>query len=235
MVGLGLGAKQSGLAGVADLDVEDRLHALMAGGERRPKRGEVISCARLFEGTMINTDVTGPGAILALGLLFLKSGNKAVAERMAVPDTVFHLDLVRPDHLTLRVWTWSLVMWDQVLSTREWVHDHVPSCMDDPDSVCCVVAGACLGIGTRFAGTLGLEPRNTLLAELAELEARPRPWSKSLENCLGAVALSLACSGYGGVMAHTKLEMASSSRRNERLPPPKNNIPNAKPIAICAP
>jgi len=209
MVGLGLGARQGGLAGVTDLDVEARLHALMAGGERRVKRGgdatvaaaaaaasAAGSCARLCEGSAINTDVTGPGATLALGLLFLKSGNKAVAERMAVPDTAFHLDFVRPDHLTLRVWAWCLVMWDAVQPSRAWMRLHVPDCLeDDADAaVSCVLAGACLGVGTRFAGTLGLEPRDALLGELCALEdAASRPWSKTVESCLGAMALALAC------------------------------------------
>jgi len=209
MVGLGLGARQGGLAGVTDLDVEGRLHALMAGGERRVKRGDatvaaasaaaaasaVGSCARLYEGSAINTDVTGPGATLALGLLFLKSGNKAVAARMAVPDTAFHLDFVRPDHLTLRVWAWCLVMWGAVQPTRAWMRLHVPDCVeDDADAVSCVLAGACLGVGTRFAGTLGLEPRDALLGELCALEsAASRPWSKTAESCLGAMALALAC------------------------------------------
>ena len=40
MVGLGLGAKPGGLAGVADLDIEDRLHVLIVGGDRRTNTKE---------------------------------------------------------------------------------------------------------------------------------------------------------------------------------------------------
>ncbi len=43
----------------------------------------------------MNTDVTGPGAALALGLLYLKTENRAVAGRLAVPATGYLLRQVR--------------------------------------------------------------------------------------------------------------------------------------------
>jgi hypothetical protein len=45
------------------------------------ERESMIACARLLEGSGVNTDVTAPGATLALGLLFLKvrAGGQAAA------------------------------------------------------------------------------------------------------------------------------------------------------------
>lgn len=51
----------------------------------------------------MNLDVTAPGATLALGLMYLGTGNKAVADWMAPPDTQYLLDFVRPDFLMLRI------------------------------------------------------------------------------------------------------------------------------------
>lgn len=57
---------------------------------------------QIKEGSCVNLDVTAPGATLALGLMYLGSGNKAVADWMAPPATQYLLDFVRPDFLMLR-------------------------------------------------------------------------------------------------------------------------------------
>lgn len=79
-------------AGLADLDIEQRLYRYVVGGidnraktrqqdiaDRRLNGGpgngaESERCARIYEGDSINHDVTAPGALLALGLTYLKSG-----------------------------------------------------------------------------------------------------------------------------------------------------------------
>ena len=60
-------------------------------------------CSTTREGPYVNVSVTAPGATLALALFFLKSNNAAVAARLAIPDTHFLLDYVRPDFLLLHV------------------------------------------------------------------------------------------------------------------------------------
>jgi len=83
-------------------------------------------CSRLKEGPYVNVNVTSPGATLALGFTFIKSNNESVATRLAIPDTHFLLDYVRPDLLMLRVIARSLVLWDAVEATEEWILDQVP-------------------------------------------------------------------------------------------------------------
>lgn len=51
----------------------------------------------------VNLDVTSPGATVALGLLYLRSGSTAVADLLSPPHTAYMLDYVRPDLLMLRV------------------------------------------------------------------------------------------------------------------------------------
>ena len=79
-------------AGLADLEIEQRLYRYIVGGvdDRANRRrqdtadrrvntngsagGESERCSRVHEGDTINNDVTAPGALLALGLMYLKSG-----------------------------------------------------------------------------------------------------------------------------------------------------------------
>ena len=57
----------------------------------------------ILEGNLINLDVTAPGATLALGLMYLKTGDAAVARAFAIPDTHFALNYVKPELILLRV------------------------------------------------------------------------------------------------------------------------------------
>ena len=52
--------------------------------------------------------------------------NKSVAARLALPDTHFLLNYVRPDLLMLRVIARSLILWDDVRPTSEWIEDQIP-------------------------------------------------------------------------------------------------------------
>jgi len=75
---------------------------------------------------MLNRDITAPGSILALGLMYIKSGNVSVASILKLPDTHFLLDYIRPDLLALRVLAKSLILWN-VEPTAEWIDSQVPS------------------------------------------------------------------------------------------------------------
>lgn len=79
-----------------------------------------------LEGNLVNLDVTSPASTLALGLMFLKTNNAAVAGSFTVPSTRFALDLVRPDFIMLRVLARNLVMWDAVQPTSAWLSSQLP-------------------------------------------------------------------------------------------------------------
>ncbi|KAK3245121.1 hypothetical protein CYMTET_45294 [Cymbomonas tetramitiformis] len=79
-----------------------------------------------MEGDMVNLDVTSPAATLALGLMFLKTNDVAVAGRLSIPDTQFALDYVRPDFILLRLTARSLILWDAIRPTKEWVEAQLP-------------------------------------------------------------------------------------------------------------
>ena len=83
----------------------------------------------MLEGNLVNLDVTAPGATIALGLMYLRTNDAAVARAFAVPDTHFALDYVKPDLILLRVLARGLVMWDEVAATRDWVESQLPEIM----------------------------------------------------------------------------------------------------------
>ena len=134
-VTLGQGNKAVGLA---DLRIEDRLRRFMEGG-KDPEAAAVLAannyatqaqCSRIKEGDVVNVDITAPAAILALGLMYLRTNNAAVGEQvndvdrcriqhtetrfffkkisyvgvaqLCIPATHFLLDYVRPDFILLR-------------------------------------------------------------------------------------------------------------------------------------
>jgi hypothetical protein len=91
MINLAKGGS-GGDAGLADLDIEQRLYRYVVGGiddraaykrqdtvDRRLNSngntfGEGERCSRVYEGDAINNDVTASGALIALGLMYMKSG-----------------------------------------------------------------------------------------------------------------------------------------------------------------
>jgi anaphase-promoting complex subunit 1 len=81
----------------------------------------------VHEGARVNTDLTAPGATLALGLLYLRTNDAAVAARLAVPRSRYLLTFVRGDFVMLRVLAHSLVMWDAIVPTDAWLRSHVPA------------------------------------------------------------------------------------------------------------
>jgi Anaphase-promoting complex subunit 1 len=147
MVNLAIGDKSGGDrgAGIADLRVEDRLYRYMVGGvdsdESRRRReandrfsvplaslaGENEKCCTIYEGALINTAITAPAATLALGLMYMKSGNRTIAAALSIPDTHFLLEFVRPDFLGLRLVSKALILWDEVEASDAWIERQVPS------------------------------------------------------------------------------------------------------------
>ena len=208
----------SGNAGIADLRIEEKLYRYIVGGlddaEMRRKRdeGDRLSlpttsassgnerCSCIYEGDSINTDVTAPGATLALGLIYMKSGNKTIASAVSLPDTHFLLDYVRPDFLMLRVIARSLILWDEVEPSSTWIESQLPAAVreayaemtEQAESLAKqrdiprrhrdydrqavrliythVLAGACFSIGLRFAGTGNREAASAIFDRVLELK-----------------------------------------------------------------
>ncbi|KAK4883598.1 hypothetical protein RN001_006917 [Aquatica leii] len=218
---LGLVTLQQGgrPSGLSDLNVPDTLHYYMVGGNKRVLEGSQrdkykVPSFQIREGCNVNLDVTAPGATLALSLMYLKSGNKTLADWMSPPTTQYLLDFARPDFLMLRILSRSLIMWDDIRPDRNWIENQVPAtirpyCMVKPTSSSCdidyeamnqaycnIIAGACFGIGLKYAGSANNEAFTALLhychmfisltsKSIAELAGKP-----TIETCLNVLLLS---------------------------------------------
>lgn len=182
------------------------------------------------------------------------TSNKAVASSLALPDTHFLLEYVRPDFLLLRVIARAMILWDTIEPTSEWINDQIPlviresyiqldeqesesvslptsaaerfsedekkiECNDNPahgvDKGAVrrihefIIAGACFGIGLRFAGTGHQRAADTIKERILALlalrdESNPstlslRPETPVLEMCLSlcSTSLSLVMAGTG--------------------------------------
>lgn len=128
-------APGNALKGLADLRVESRLLQFIDGG-KRPGESSLFPIytttdissrsSRMLEGADINTNVTAPGAIIALALIYIRSNDAEILQRLALPTTVIALDAIRPDLLIYRALAACLIQWDVVTPTAEWVKSQIP-------------------------------------------------------------------------------------------------------------
>ncbi|CAE8634644.1 unnamed protein product [Polarella glacialis] len=133
---LGLGADAPGLA---DLQLHTWLLRYIHGGTAMPMPGaatrdskqnpnhDPATCSSLLsEPEGINVSVTSPAGCVALALIFLRTNCEAVASRVVIPQNVFQLDYIRPDFAMMRLVTRSLIMWDSVEASEEWLQKQIP-------------------------------------------------------------------------------------------------------------
>lgn len=143
-------------------------------------------CNKIFESPFYNIAVTAPGAIVALGLMYLKTNDVLMADKLKLVDTIVGMEGVMPQHCLLRTCVSSLVMWDAMEPTRDWLYQTcVPSCLLDlakrtrqqcelaPAQVRYlmmnmghVLSGGVLALGLRFVGSMSVDARSTIMGEL---------------------------------------------------------------------
>ncbi|KAF8397264.1 hypothetical protein HHK36_016174 [Tetracentron sinense] len=160
----------------------DRLFQYIGGKELHNERSLILTpstddhnrgAGQMMDGSLVNIDVTAPGAIIALALMFLKTESEVTANRLSVPQTHFDLQYVRPDFIMLRVIARNLIMWSRVQPSRYWIQSQIPEIVNNGvkslgDDTCDsdemdaealiqayvnIVAGACISLGLRYAGT----------------------------------------------------------------------------------
>lgn len=228
--GLALGLIMLGKGGSqfhhSNLRMADQLHHYMVGGRVRSagnQRERFRSPSyQIREGNAVNVHVTSPAATLALGMMFFNSGNKAVAGWMAAPETQYLLDMVRPDFLLLRTLASGLILWSDICPTKAWIASHIPEVVatyafqrssEDVDvdyetmsqAFCNILAGACLCIGLKFAGSANLQAFDILrhytkyFLALQKQAVAEQAGRNTLETCLlvTVLGLSLVMAGTG--------------------------------------
>ena len=130
--------------------------------------------------SLFNPDITAPAAVVAIGLIYLKTNNQIAASVLESPQTYYSLRFHRPVVLLLSALCRSLVLWGKVGATREWIVSCFSDILLPPGEVSslsssssspslktpfrerddvqvgflCTLTGVCLGLGYRFAGLL---------------------------------------------------------------------------------
>jgi anaphase-promoting complex subunit 1 len=113
--------------GLADLGIKERLFGFMDEKLALPNvSGYNISKTNGRSARRINLDVTAPGAMIAIGLMYLKTEDVRVAEKIGLPDTLPMLDYIRADFLLLRVLSKNLIMWSHIKPTEHWIDAQLP-------------------------------------------------------------------------------------------------------------
>jgi anaphase-promoting complex subunit 1 len=124
----------------------------------------------------IDTSISAPGATVALGFMYLKTGRKDVADMLEIPQSAFALEHVRPDLLLLRTLSRALIMFDDISPTLGWIEGLIPDFIAHKGhkrtsqlelnvelAYFNIVAGACLAIGLKYAGTATEMAHNNLM------------------------------------------------------------------------
>lgn len=144
-------------------------------------------CTKVLEGPQYNVSVSGPGAIMALGLMYIKTNDSLMASRLAPPRTIVGAEGIFPEHCHLRSCLAALVMWDNIKPTAEWLYSNISkrvlNVVQRPEDAAAanisppqvrylamncghMLAGSVLAMGMRFAGSMSAHCRNLILAEL---------------------------------------------------------------------
>ncbi|XP_010067541.2 anaphase-promoting complex subunit 1 isoform X5 [Eucalyptus grandis] len=161
----------------------DRLFDYIGGKELHSERSYLLTPSteehnrgfgQMMDTAAFNVDVTAPGAIVALALMFLKTESEVILSRLSIPCTQFDLQYVRPDFIMLRVIARNMIMWSRVHPSKNWIESQVPEIVkigveglrEDVENLMetdvealvqayiNIVAGACISLGLKFAGTM---------------------------------------------------------------------------------
>lgn len=131
--------------------------------------GERNISARVDLPKNFDLNITAPGACLALAMLYLRSNRTDVADIVSVPTTRIALNAVPPNLLLLRTLAKSLILWDDIQPTADWVNaQYLPMkafgtargpAADAPSINALdianynVIAGACMALALKYAGS----------------------------------------------------------------------------------
>lgn len=174
-------------------------------------------------------DKATAGATIAIALIFMKTHEAAIARKIDIPDTVQQFDYVRPDIFLLRTVARHLIMWNHIRATNSWIEKQLPIVYQGKLKLTSVrmlnsddlpffniLAGLCLSIGLRFAGSGSLEVRNLMchyldqlirICGLPTLNYDGKLTRITVRNCQNVVALALACvmAGTGDLLIFRRL------------------------------
>ena len=114
----------------------------------------------------------GPGSLMALSMIYLKSGDKSISNFLKPDDSYFLLDETHPHILLLQTISYCLVQWNEIQPTQDWLDSIIPHILinninkDRKDLIqdgmeldvikilySHILVGCLFSLGLRFAGS----------------------------------------------------------------------------------
>lgn len=203
------------LKGLHDMRLVERLLTLAVGTKR-------VNIVHIL-------DKATAAAVVAIALIFMKTQDSILARKIDIPSTIHQFDYVRPDIFLLRTVARHLIMWDDIGSTSTWMRNQLPSLYQPKSNLTGIhylssadvpflniIAGLCLSIGLRFAGSGIFGVRNLLCHYLDQfmrifkfptLNYDGKLARITIRCCLDTVALATACvmAGTGDLVVFRRL------------------------------
>ena len=202
------------LKGLRDMHITERLLTLAVATKR-------VDQAHI-------ADKATAGSTLSIALIFMKTNDAALARKIDVPDTTHQFDYVRPDQFLLRTVAKQLIMWDEITGEHVWMTRQLPviyehkkmakirSLTSEDLPFFNILAGLCLTIGLKYAGTGDLGVRDVLcnyldqfirLCRLPALSYDSKVARITIRNCQDIAALSVSCimAGRGDLVVFRRL------------------------------
>jgi anaphase-promoting complex subunit 1 len=161
--GLGFGMVMLGKGTTipADLNLLKRLSVLI--------HGDVTMMMGPSPKELFDINLTSPSASIALGLMYLRTNRKDVADILTIPDTAVTLNSIQPTFLLIRTIARSLILWNSILPSNDWLRRQIPkpilsaiemrsktgTPVDDAMELAYynIIAGGCFVVGLKYAGT----------------------------------------------------------------------------------
>lgn len=152
----------------------------------------------------LEINLTSAPAALAFGLIFLRSNCKMIADVMAPPQMPRDLDTLRPDVLFVHVLARSIILWDLIEPTNEWLHSVLPSWLQKRIEMGKSIseaaqlaqinmqAGACFAIGLKYAGSKDAQACDCLWQQLHTLDKQVRVQTVSFFSKIRKAAVQAA-------------------------------------------
>jgi anaphase-promoting complex subunit 1 len=149
--------------------------------------------------------------------MFLKTNRANAAAILGIPQTPLELESVRPEHLLMRTFARALIMWDSVDGSPGWFEAQLPPFILETHGMGMelnsevayfnIIAGACLGLAFRFAGSANESIHNILSANFSMLAKAAAGQSMSYE---GKIRRNAARQALNIVSLASAIEMAGT-------------------------
>ena len=133
----------------------------------------------VYRNNMISSFVGIPSASLCLGLSYFNTFDFSALELVKIQNDLKIIGNTQPDHLLIKVIAQSLIQFDHIKPTNEWIYSNVPECLrehrfasfDFINAKFALVSGACYALGLKYIGTLHEELKQLLMKFALKLKS----------------------------------------------------------------